>query len=166
MPRSYQFRGAGLNPVVPGMFGYSRTVHTSIQKLRVHPDTAGGEPSGAGCLENIHLKHVPKRRSGRPTGRLREFEIGRWKSQGLRRVLRRGFSADRLKRYLRFRPNCIITGSLISCSTRMTMKHPQAEIIDFKTMEGGETPGGNDDLDGQSLLYRFNCAERDKVLGR
>ena len=77
-PKSYQFRERyGLNPVVPEMFGYGRTVHTSIQKLHeLHPVVPPGpteiEPVVAGTF---HLKHVPQ--SGDPVNRPGAYENAR-----------------------------------------------------------------------------------------
>ena len=57
-PRSYQFRTRfGLNPVVPEMFGYGRTVHTSIQKLheRFRDSTPTPEEAAQAVLEPTGL---------------------------------------------------------------------------------------------------------------
>ena len=77
-PKSYQFRERyGLNPVVPEMFGYGRTVHTSIQKLHERhpiapPDTSQIEQI---VLGTFHLKHVPQ--SGDPENRPGAYENAR-----------------------------------------------------------------------------------------
>lgn len=60
-PKSYQFcERFGLNPVVPEMFGYGRTVHTSIQKLHeLHPDSPPeNDQVERVILDTFNLKHV------------------------------------------------------------------------------------------------------------
>lgn len=64
-PKSYQFRERyGLNPAVPEMIGYGRTVHTSIQKLHsLHPTAPPKQTQIQQVVEDtFHLKHVPQSR--------------------------------------------------------------------------------------------------------
>jgi DNA helicase-2/ATP-dependent DNA helicase PcrA len=65
--------------------------------------------------------------------------------------------------------NCVITGSIdLLLHEDDEGNILQAEIIDFKTMEGGETPGENDDLDWTELALQVQLYARaaDQVLGR
>lgn len=175
-PRSYQFRERyGLNPVVPEMFGYGRTVHTSIQKLHaLHPDAPPAQNQVEQVvLTTFHLKHVPQ--SGDPVNRPGAYENSRNRAVEIAQDYVASFGGD----FLRERQveaifeipasNCVISGSidllLHEDEVRNILK---AEIIDFKTMGGGETPGENDDLDWTEFALQVQLYARaaDQVLGR
>lgn len=175
-PKSYQFRERyGLNPVVPEMFGYGRTVHTSIQKIHeLHPDAP---PAGARVeqvvLDTFHLKHVPQ--SGDPVNRPGAYENSRNRAVEIAQDYVASFGGD-FERERQVEAvfeipasNCVITGSidlLLHEDEDGNLLH--AEIIDFKTMEGGETPGENGDLDWTELALQVQLYARaaDQVLGQ
>ncbi|MDY6916344.1 MAG: ATP-dependent DNA helicase [Chloroflexota bacterium] len=175
-PKGYQFRERyGLNPVVPEMFGYGRTVHTSIEKLHeLHPDT----PPDRNEVEQVilgtfHLKHVPQ--SGDPVNRPGAYENSRNRAVQIGQDYVVSFGAD-FERERQVEAvfeipasNCVITGSIdLLLHEDEEGNILQAEIIDFKTMEGGETPGENDDLDWTELALQVQLYARaaDQVLGR
>ncbi len=175
-PRSYQFRERyGLNPVVPEMFGYGRTVHTSIQKLHeLHPDAppAGNQVEQV-VLDTFHLKHVPQ--SGDPVNRPGAYENSRNRAVEIAQDYVASFGGDfERERQLEAvfeipASNCVISGSIdLLLHEDEEGNILQAEIIDFKTMEGGETPGENDDLDWTELALQVQLYARaaDQVLGR
>jgi DNA helicase-2/ATP-dependent DNA helicase PcrA len=154
-PRSYQFRERyGLNPIVPEMFGYGRTVHTSIQKLHeLHPDTPPAENIVEQVvLDTFHLKHVPQ--SGDPVNRPGAYENSRNRAVEISKDYVASFGGD-FERERQVEAvfeisasNCVISGSIdLLLHEDEEGNILQAEIIDFKTMEGGETPGENDALD-------------------
>ena len=94
-PRSYQFRERyGLNPVVPEMFGYGRTVHTSIQKLHALYPAAPPEPHQIEPVveDTFHLKHVPQ--SGDPVNRPGAYENGRSRAVEITKEYVANFGAD------------------------------------------------------------------------
>ena len=175
-PKSYQFRKRyGLNPVVPEMFGYGKTVHTSIQKLhQLHPD-APPEPDQIEPVvrDTFHLKHVPP--SSDPVNRPGAYENARNRAIEIAREYVENFSSD----FERLRQveavfeipafNCVISGSI-----DLLLKEDeegnilQAEIIDFKTMEGGEQPEANAKLDWTELALQVQLYARaaDRVLGQ
>ena len=175
-PRSYQFRERfGLNPVVPEMFGYGRTVHTSIQKLhQLHPDAPPEldqiEPV---VLDTFHLKHVPQ--SGDPMNQPGPYENARNRAVKIAQEYVATFGND-FERQRQVEAvfeipasKCVISGSI-----DLLLKEDeegnilQAEIIDFKTMEGGEQPEANAKLDWTELALQVQLYARaaDQVLGQ
>ena len=175
-PKSYQFRERyGLNPVVPEMFGYGRTVHTSIQKLhqlhpRVQPEPTQIEQVVA---DTFHLKHVPQ--SGDPMNRPGAYENARNRaveiSQNYVAKFGDDFERERQVEVLFEIParNCVISGSIdLLLAEDAEGNILRAEIIDFKTVEGGEEPTANDDLDWTELALQVQLYARaaDQVLGQ
>ena len=175
-PKSYQFRERyGLNPVVPEMFGYGRTVHTSIQKLHelnpdAPPDPNQIEPV---VLNTFHLKHVPQ--SGDPVNRPGAYENSRNRAVEITQNYVAAFGGD-FERERQVEAifeipasNCVISGSIdLLLHEDEEGNILQAEIIDFKTMEGGDQPNANDDLDWTELALQVQLYARaaDQVLGQ
>ena len=175
-PKSYQFRERyGLNPVVPEMFGYGRTVHTSIQKIHeLHP-TAPPAPNQIEpvVVGTFHLKHVPP--SGDPVNRPGAYEIAQNRAVEIAQDYVTNFGSDfereRQVEALFEIPanNCVITGSIdLLLHEDAEGNILEAEIIDFKTMEGGEQPTENDDIDWTELALQVQLYARaaDQVLGQ
>ncbi|MGK7345040.1 MAG: ATP-dependent helicase [Candidatus Nitrospinota bacterium M3_3B_026] len=175
-PKSYQFRERyGLNPVVPEMFGYGRTVHTSIQKLHelnpdAPPDPDQIEPV---VLNTFHLKHVPQ--SGDPVNRPGAYENSRDRAVEIMENYVAAFGGD-FERERQVEAvfeipasNCVISGSIdLLLHEDEEGNILQAEIIDFKTVEGGEQPDANEDLDWTELALQVQLYARvaDQVLGQ
>jgi DNA helicase-2/ATP-dependent DNA helicase PcrA len=175
-PKSYQFRERyGLNPVVPEMFGYGRTVHTSIQKLHElnpneAPDPDQIEPV---VLKTFHLKHVPQ--SGDPVNRPGAYENSRDRAVEITENYVAAFGGD-FERERQVEAvfeipasNCVISGSIdLLLHEDEEGNILQAEIIDFKTMEGGEQPSISKDLDWTELALQVQLYARaaDQVLGQ
>lgn len=175
-PKSYQFRERyGLNPVVPEMFGYGRTVHTSIQKLHeLSPEAPPSQDQVEQVvLDTFHLKHVP--RSGDPVNRPGAYENSRRRAVEIAQDYVASFGGD-FERERQVEAvfeipaaNCVISGSIdLLLQEDAEGNILQAEIIDFKTMEGGETPGENDELDWTELALQVQLYARaaDQVLGQ
>ena len=175
-PRSYQFRERyGLNPVVPEMFGYGRTVHTSIQKLHANYAAA---PPGPNLVEPVvvdtfHLKHVPQ--SGDPVDRPGAYENARSRAVQIAKDYVANFGADfernrQLEAFFEIpAANCVITGSIdLLLHEDAAGNILKAEIIDFKTMEGGDHPPDHDELDWTELALQVQLYARaaDQVLGQ
>ena len=175
-PRSYQFRERyGLNPVVPEMFGYGRTVHTSIQKLHTLYPTA---PPGPNLIEPVvedtfHLKHVPQ--SGDPVNRPGAYENGRSRAVEIAKDYVANFGADfererQLEAFFEIpAANCVISGSIdLLLHEDAAGNILKAEIIDFKTMEGGDQPTTSNELDWTELALQVQLYARaaDQVLGQ
>ena len=175
-PKSYQFRERyGLNPVVPEMFGFGRTVHTSIQKLHdLHPTVPPAhnqiEPVVAGTF---HLKHVPP--SGDSVNRPGPFENAQNRAVEIAQDYVTNFGSDfererQVEAFFEIPAfNCVISGSIdLLLHEDAEGNILKAEIIDFKTMEGGEQPTENDDLDWTELALQVQLYARaaDQVLGQ
>ena len=118
-PKSYQFRERfGLNPVIPEMFGFGKTVHTSIQRLHaLHPNS----PPESDHIERIvsdtfHLKHVPQ--SNDPTNKPGAYEVAKDRAVEIAKDYVECYSSD----FARERQveatfeiptsNCVISGSI------------------------------------------------------
>jgi DNA helicase-2/ATP-dependent DNA helicase PcrA len=174
-PKSYQFRERfGMNPVVPEMFGYGQTVHTSIQKIHeLHPTAApSSEEAEAVVNATFHLKHVPPSRD--PVNRPGAYERGQSKAVEIAREYVTEYGGDfERERTLEASfeipaENCVITGSIdLLLREDENGNILQAEIIDFKTMEGGEEPETNVELDWTELSLQVQLYARaaDQVLG-
>lgn len=175
-PRSYQFRERySLNPVIPEMFGYGRTVHTSIQKLHeLHPDSPPSENQVEQVVHNaFHLKHVPQ--SGDPVNRPGAYENSKNRAVEIAQNYVASYSGDfERERQVEVvfeipASNCVITGSIdLLLHEDDEGNILQAEIIDFKTIEGGEMPCENDNLDWTELALQVQLYARaaDQVLGQ
>jgi DNA helicase-2/ATP-dependent DNA helicase PcrA len=174
-PKNYQFRTRfGLNPVVPEMFGYGRTVHTSIQKLHERfKDTAPSMlEAEQAVLDTFHLKHVP--RSTDPLNRPGAYENALNRAVEITQQYVEDFESD----FQRERAveatfeipaaNCVIAGSIDLLLKEDREGHIlDAEIIDFKAMEGSDEPENNDKLDWTELSLQVQLYARaaDQVLG-
>ena len=128
-PRSYQFRERyGLNPVVPEMFGYGRTVHTSVQKLHAQYPTAPPGPTQIEAVveDTFHLKHVPQ--SGDPVNRPGAYENGRNRAVEIAKDYVANFGGDfererQLEAFFEIpAANCVISGSIDLLLTKMRLE--------------------------------------------
>lgn len=174
-PKSYQFRERfGLSPAVPDLFGYGRTVHTSIQKLHERfPNAAPTEAQAEQAVQDtFHLKHVPQSRD--PANHPGAYERAKDKAVGIAKDYARSYGAD----FVRERQveaafeipaaNCVITGAIdLLLHEDSHGNVVQAEIIDFKTMEGGDDPATSAALDWTELALQVQLYARaaDQVLG-
>lgn len=175
-PKSYQFRERfGLSPSVPDLFGYGRTVHTSLQKLHERfPMSVPSESQAETAVQDtFHLKHVPP--SGDPTNHPGAYERARDKAIDIAKK----YVADYGEDFLRERQvevtfeipaaNCVITGAIdLLLHEDAEGNLVGAEIIDFKTMEGGNDPAENQELDWTelSLQVQLYAYAADQVLGQ
>lgn len=144
-PKSYQFsRRYGFNPVIREMFGYGKSVHTSIQKLHEiyparRPTDAEIEPV---VSDAFHLKHVAQSRD--PENNPGPYE--RAKDSAVRAA--QNYTASHGSDFERRRATEVAfeipaQGCVISGSIDLLLKEDtdgsilEAEIIDFKTMDSG-----------------------------
>ena len=174
-PKSYQFRERyGLNPAIPEMFGFGKTVHTSIQKLHSNHPTVPPEPAQIEQVvkDTFHLKHVPQSRD--PENRPGAYENARNRAVEIARDYVAHFEADfEQERQIEVSfeipaGNCVISGSIDLLLFEDAVGNIiRAEIIDFKTMEGGEDPTANDKLDWTELALQVQLYARaaEQVLG-
>ncbi len=174
-PKSYQFRERyGLNPAIPEMFGFGRTVHTSIQKLHSRYPTFPPEPAQIEQVvkDTFHLKHVPQSRN--PENQPGAYETARNSAVEIAQDYVTHFEADfeqerQVEVFFEIPAgNCVISGSIdLLLFEDADGNIIRAEIIDFKTMEGGEDPTTNDKLDWTELALQVQLYARaaDQVLG-
>ena len=177
-PKGYQFRERyGFNPAVPALFGYGRTVHTSIQRLHeLYPDA----PPDTDEIERVvtdtfHLKHIPP--SNEPVNRPGAYE----QAQGGAIRIAQNYVSDYGSDFQRDRrveaifeipaTDCVISGSidlLLHEDMEGNILGAEAEIIDFKTMEGGEDPVLEEKLDWTELALQVQLYARaaEQVLGQ
>ena len=167
-PKSYQFRERyGFNPDVPEMFGYGRTVHTIVQKLHgINPDAP---PSPVQVDEVVshtfHLKHVPQ--SGDPSGHPGAYENAREQARTITQEYVANFDGDFSRgRQLEVVFEIPASGCLISGSIDLLLLEDgqgnilKAEIIDFKTLQGGSEPSLNKSLDWTELALQVQLYAR------
>ncbi len=174
-PKSYQFRERfGLNPTVPAMFGYGRTVHTSIQKLHERfPDSIPRTSDAEQAVEDtFHLKHVPQ--SSDPVNRPGGYERAKTSAVEIAKKYVEDHGADfERERTLEATfeipaANCVITGAIDLLLREDADGHiVEAAIVDFKAMEGGEEPEENEELDWTelSLQVQLYAHAAEQVLG-
>ena len=175
-PKSYQFRERyGFNPTVPELFGYGRTVHTSIQRIHELYRDAPPEPDQVDpvVLDTFHLKHVPP--SNDPVDRPGAYERAQDGAVNIARKYVEDYGSDfRRERQVEAvfeipAVDCVISGSidlLLHEDTKGNIL--QAEIVDFKTMEGGDDPVQDDALDWTELSLQVQLYARaaEQVLGQ
>ncbi len=158
-PMDYRFRkGFGFSPEVPELFGYGRVVHVAIEKL--HEEFPNTPPSQADAQrvvqENFHLKHVAPSRN--PTTNPGPYERARDKAEQIAMDYVASFSDDfshRRQVEARFEipaENCLITGSIdLMLHIDEAGSVIETQVLDFKTMAGGENPETNPALDWTEL---------------
>ena len=142
-PKSYQFsRRYGFNPVIGELFGYGKSVHTSIQKLHeLYQDAA---PANAQIetvvADTFHLKHVSP--SSDPDGNPGPYEMARASAVRAAQGYVQSYGSDFERRRGQEVPFEIpAAGCVISGSIDLLLKEDaqgnilEAEIIDFKTMD-------------------------------
>lgn len=175
-PKSYQLRERfGFNPVVPELFGFGRAVHASIQKLHeLHPDAApSAEDAQQVVRDSFHLKHVPRSRD--PVNRPGAYENSLNRAVGIAGTYVASYGDDfERERQVEARfeipaVDCVITGSIdLLLHENESGEILDAEVIDFKTMEGGENPGENKKLEWTELALQVQLYARaaTQVLGQ
>lgn len=174
-PMDYRFRhGFGFTPPVPDMFGFGKTVHTAIEKLHeIYPDAAPTPDEAAEVARGVfHLKHVPQSRD--PLANPGPYERARDKSVEIARNYAQSYGRDFQRRRqveARFEipaKDCVITGSIdLLLKQDEAGRIVEAEVVDFKAIEGGMEPEVNDELDWTELSLQVQLYARaaQEVLG-
>jgi len=158
-PQDYVFRQIfGFSPAIPEMFGYGKTVHTAISKLHeVYNDSAPTPEEAARIAEEVfHLKHVPPSRD--PENRPGGYEAAKKKSASILETYAEQYQQDFTKRkQVEMRFEIPINKAVIAGAIDLLVHEDdqgqinEANIIDFKTMEGGTDPLSNNDIDWTDL---------------
>jgi DNA helicase-2/ATP-dependent DNA helicase PcrA len=174
-PMDYRFRhGFGFTPPVPDMFGFGKTVHTAVEKLHeVYPDGAPTADQAAEIARRVfHLKHVPQSRD--PLNNPGPYERACDKSIDIARNYAQSYAQDFQRRRqveARFEipaRDCVIAGSIDLLLKQDEAGHIlEAEVVDFKAIEGGDEPTQNDTLDWTelSLQVQLYAKAAQEVLG-
>jgi DNA helicase-2/ATP-dependent DNA helicase PcrA len=158
-PMDYRFRkGYGFSPPVPELFGYGRVVHVAIEKLHeIYTESAPTpEQAAAVASETFHLKHVAPSRD--PETRPGAYERAKKKSQGIVEDYVKTYADDFAhQRQVETRFEIPAKGCIITGSIDLLLKYDgkgdvvECHVVDFKTMEGGENPTENEELDWREL---------------
>lgn len=174
-PMDYRFRkGYGFSPPVPELFGYGRVVHVAIEKL--HELFTDRVPMPAEAEEiaerYFHLKHIAASRD--PVNRPGAYERAKSKAREIAAEYVVGYAEDfNQQRQVEVRfeipaRGCLITGAIdLLMRSNEQGEIVEAHVLDFKTMEGGEDPQTNQQLDWRELSLQVQLyakAARD-VLG-
>ena len=161
-PADYRFRKCyGFSPPVPELFGYGRVVHVAVEKLHeLFPDEAPSPDQARAIAEhNFHLKHIAPSRD--PANRPGAYENAKLKAKEIAAEYVEKFSVDFSRRRqdeARFEitaEGCLITGSI-----DLLMRYSdegellEAQVIDFKTMEGREEALENTKLEWTELALQ------------
>ena len=174
-PMDYRFRhGFGFTPPVPEMFGFGKTVHTAVEKLHeIYPDAVPTPDQAAEIARRVfHLKHVPPSRE--PVKNPGPYERARDKSIEIARNYARSYGQDFQRRRqveARFEipaRDCVITGSIdLLLKEDQAGRILEAEVVDFKAIEGGIEPDRNENLDWTELSLQVQLYARaaQEVLG-
>jgi DNA helicase-2/ATP-dependent DNA helicase PcrA len=174
-PMDYRFRhGFGFTPPIPDMFGFGKTVHTAIEKLHeLHPDDSPTAEQAADVARDVfHLKHVP--RSGNPVNNPGPYERGLERSVEIVQTYTESYGQDFQRRRqveARFEipaNDCVIAGSIdLLLRENESGEVLDAEVVDFKAIEGGNDPELNQDLDWTelSLQVQLYAKAAQEVLG-
>ncbi len=174
-PRDYQYRKSfGFSPPVPELFGFGKTVHTSIEKL--HEISANRPPTTSETEtvvnDTFHLKHVFQ--SNDPENNPGPYERARTVASVIAKTYVESYAEDfTRRRQVEARFEIPATQAVITGTIDLMLKQDEqgnildASVIDFKSMEGGENPEENEELHWTELALQVQLyakAARD-VLG-
>ena len=174
-PQDYKFRKIfGFSPPIGEMFGYGKTVHTAICKLHEkYPDSVPTREEAKQIADNIyHLKHVYP--SGDPENRPGAYERGKEKAAAICEQYVTDYQEDfTRRRQVEARFEIPLEKAVINGSIDLMLREDEqgniceASVIDFKTMEGGEVPEENQNLNWKEMSLQVQLyakAARD-ILG-
>jgi DNA helicase-2/ATP-dependent DNA helicase PcrA len=174
-PRDYQYRKSfGFSPPIPEMFGFGKTVHTAVGKLHAEFPNAAPTPDEAERVarDTFHLKHVGQSRD--PVNRPGPYERARDKAAEIARNYASDYSAEfTRKRQVEAKFEIAVANAVISGAIDLLLEVDAANqivnatVIDFKAMEGGDTPEQSPDLEWTdlSLQVQLYAKASNEVLG-
>lgn len=175
-PKDYHYRKIfGFSPAIPDLFGFGMTVHASIgklhQKFNNEPPTT--EQASELASDMFHLKHVQP--SNDPQNRPGPYERAQARASELVSGYVENFATDfQQKRQDEARFEIPVEGAVVSGAIDLMIEEDEegniidACVIDFKTIEGGDAPEENQDLEWTELSLQVQLyakAARD-VLGK
>ena len=174
-PRDYQYRKSfGFSPPVPELFGFGKTIHTSIEKLHEQFPDRVPTPSEAEDIvsDTFHLKHVFP--SNDPENHPGPYERARKAASDIARTYATDYAADFTRqRQVEVRFEIPVTQAVITGSIDLMLEQDEqgnildASVIDFKSMKGGDPLEETEEFDWTELALQVQLyakAARD-VLG-
>ena len=174
-PRNYLFRKSfGFSPPITEMFGFGQTVHASVGKLHERfPNDAPTQKEAEGVAREVfHLKHMPRSRD--PENRPGPYERAEDSAAAILARYATEYSEDFIQQRqveIRFEvpvEQAVITGSIdLMLRENLNGEIVEAEVINFKSVEGGEVPEDSEKLHWTELALQVQLyakAARD-VLG-
>ena len=161
-PRDYKYRHIwGFSPPIPELFGFGRTVHAAVGKVHErYPECAPtADEAEAVAREIFHLKHVPP--SNDPEQRPGAYERAADASAGILRRYAEDYGQDfEHRRQLEVPFEIPLRDSVLGGSIDLLLRLNdegrilEANVVDFKAMEGGPDPSGNAELDWAELALQ------------
>lgn len=166
-PHDYRLRKEfGFSPPIVDLFGFGLTVHATLGKLHERYPESAPDPEGAAevAREVFHLKHVPPSKDPNRPGpyeRARDSAVS----------IARGYAAEYGEDFTQTRKvearfeiplrDAVISGSidLMLCEDE-DGEIVDAQVIDFKSMEGGDDPELNPALDWTELSLQVQLYAR------
>ncbi len=161
-PKDYQFRKMyGFSPPIPSLFGYGQAVHTAISRL--HQQFADQAPTSAQAQElaetTFHLKHLFP--SQDPENNPGPYERAKTRAGEIVAAYAAEYGSDfAQRRQVEVRFEIPTRDAVVSGSIDLLLKEDttgeilDAQIVDFKTLEGGEDVAANPDLDWAQLALQ------------
>lgn len=147
-PHDYRLRKIyEFSPPIPEMFGFGQTVHASVN--RIHQQFSDRPPTGEEAeeiaRENFHLKHIPP--STDPQNRPGGYERAQESAGRIARRYVEAYGEDFTRqRQVEARFEIPVEQAVITGSIDLLLKMDEdnqildANVIDFKAMEGGDEP--------------------------
>ncbi|MDM8518796.1 ATP-dependent DNA helicase [Anaerolineales bacterium HSG6] len=145
-PRDYQYRKSfGFSPPVPELFGFGKTVHTSIEKLHELYDNRSPTQDEVSTVVNdtFHLKHVFP--SQDPENRPGPYEGARDAASSIAQTYVESYSDDFIRqKQIEVRFEIPVEQAVITGAIDLMLKQDEqgnilyASVVDFKSMEGGD----------------------------
>ncbi|MFI6489890.1 ATP-dependent helicase [Streptomyces sp. NPDC050564] len=167
-PQAYKLSVVnGFSPPIPELFGFGRAVHAAVGKLhQTYKDKAPSAEEARAIAENLfHLKHVAP--SSDPVNRPGAYERAQQKSSDIVSDYADKYGTDfERKRQVELPFEVPVTGAVISGAIDLLLSLDdsdqihEASVIDFKTMEGGDDPTNNPDLNWEDLSLQVQLYGR------
>jgi len=161
-PKDYQLRKSfGFSPPIADLFGFGTTVHAAVCKLHeISANVAPDGPTAQRVAEEVfHVKHVPQSRD--PVVNPGPYERAREAAGKVVRKYAEAFKSDfERRRQVEVRFEIPVRQAVISGSIDLMLKEDatgkilDAEVVDFKAMEGGPDPAKNEDLHWTELALQ------------
>ena len=159
MSEEYQFRKSfGFSPPIPELFGFGKTVHTSVEKLHELFPARTPTPAEAENVveQTFHLKHVAQSRD--PQNHPGPYERAKDKAKEIVQEYIQDYGEDFVQsREVEVLFEIPVQHAVISGAIDLLLKVDEnnhiigATVVDFKAISGGDDPEANPDLEWTDL---------------